>query len=71
MFSCTPIQGFWDKSIQATCGVDNREFYLGVSIPNIITDLALLLLPTYSIWKLHVSTKQKIMLTLVFILGGL
>ena len=71
IFSCIPVGGFWDKSIPSICGVNNQKFYYGNSIPNITTDAFLLLLPTYSIWKLQISRGQKLMLSLVFLLGGL
>ncbi|KAI4240744.1 MAG: hypothetical protein L6R40_004989 [Gallowayella cf. fulva] len=51
------------------CGVNVNQFFNGNSIPNIVTDAALLVLPMPFIWKLHLPKAQKIGLTSVFILG--
>ena len=69
IFSCTPIHGYWDHSIPATC-IDSRAFYLGNSIANILTDVIILALPVRMIWHLQTSRSQKVALTLVFGLGG-
>ena len=71
LLQCIPLRGFWDKSIQATCGVDDYKFFQGNSIPNIITDLILLALPMPSVWALQITRSQKISLAMVFVLGGL
>lgn len=42
-----------------------------MSVPNIVTDLIMLLLPMPVIWRLKLPTKQKIALTGVFLLGSL
>ncbi|OJJ70086.1 hypothetical protein ASPBRDRAFT_45416 [Aspergillus brasiliensis CBS 101740] len=70
IFQCVPTYGFWDKSIPSHCGVSVSEFFIGNSVPNIITDWALLLLPMPYIWKLHRNASQKVALSGVFILGG-
>lgn len=70
-FQCFPLKGFWDKSVPARCGVNDYLFFYGNSIPNIITDFALLGLPLPCIWKLKVQRSQKFILSGMFILGGL
>lgn len=67
---CIPLRGFWDKTIQATCGVDDYKFFIGNSIPNILTDFALLSIPIRPVWKLQVAKSQKVTLTLMFLMGG-
>jgi hypothetical protein len=41
------------------------------SIPNIVTDVVMLILPMPLIWGLHVSTKVKIGLLVTFLLGSM
>lgn len=53
-----------------TC-VKALPYFLGVAIPNVTTDVVMLLLPIPWIWKLVISLSQKIALSLIFILGGL
>ena len=44
IFQCKPIQGAWDLSIEKTC-LSQHDLYLGGAIPNVITDVGILLLP--------------------------
>ncbi|KAL2045122.1 hypothetical protein ABVK25_012213 [Lepraria finkii] len=70
IFQCSPVQGFWDKSMNPTCAVNVYAFFIGNAIPNIVTDWALLFLPIPYIRRLHQSRAQKIALCGVFGLGG-
>ncbi|KAF2726503.1 hypothetical protein EJ04DRAFT_453232 [Polyplosphaeria fusca] len=71
IFTCVPPKAFWDKSVKgAHCGVDNKKFLWGISIPNIITDVALLLLPVPYVVMLRASWSQRRLLVGTFFLGG-
>ena len=70
VFQCIPVSGYWNKDIPSKC-IDDNRFFIGSSIANILTDLALLLLPTRYIWRLHRTTSQKLALAITFMLGGL
>lgn len=70
IFSCRPLNGFWDKSVTASC-VSNKEFYVGNAIPNICTDVMILILPLRMVWTLQTNRMQKITLSAIFLLGGL
>ncbi|KAI5306541.1 hypothetical protein KEM56_000343 [Ascosphaera pollenicola] len=70
-FQCVPLRGFWNKSINPVCRVNDYKFFIGNSVPNIATDVALLCIPIVPIWRLHVTTAQKITLTGLFMIGGL
>ena len=54
--------------MRGTCGVDTKAFFYGNAIPNIITDVALLVLPMPFIWRLHLSQMRKVLLTCIFIM---
>ncbi|KAL8727983.1 MAG: hypothetical protein Q9181_005500 [Wetmoreana brouardii] len=74
ILQCQPVSDFWDRFAPAAkgpfhCGVNVNQFFNGNSIPNIITDAALLVLPMPFIWQLHLPKAQKVALTSVFILG--
>ena len=71
VLQCFPLYGFWDKTIDAYCPVDDYKFFMGNSIPNIVTDVAILATPIPSVWKLKISRGQKISLSAIFVLGGL
>ncbi|KAJ5911450.1 uncharacterized protein N7473_000753 [Penicillium subrubescens] len=70
-FQCVPIQGLWDYSIKAHCGVNINSFFIGNAVPNIITDWALLILPLPYVWKVQRNNVQKIALCGAFAMGGL
>ena len=45
VFQCIPLSGLWNHEINATCGVNNHDFFIANAIPNILTDMALIALP--------------------------
>jgi hypothetical protein len=63
------LKGFWDKSVPADCTVDSYKFFYGNSTPNIITDILLMLIPLPAIWSLHLQLRQKISLSVIFLVG--
>lgn len=69
IFSCEPIHGFWDLTTPSKC-VNSKWFFIGNSIPNIIADITLLLLPMRDIWKLQLHLRSKIAVSLIFVLGS-
>ncbi|ESZ93422.1 hypothetical protein SBOR_6193 [Sclerotinia borealis F-4128] len=71
VFTCVPPKGFWNKDIHASCNVNSQQFLIGISVPNILTDIALLLLPVPYVLRLHTAWSQKRLLMGTFLLGGL
>ncbi|KAL8743054.1 MAG: hypothetical protein Q9190_004555 [Brigantiaea leucoxantha] len=74
VLQCQPVSSFWNRFAPDAkgpfhCGVNENQFFNGNSIPNIITDAALLVLPVPSIWKLHLPKAQKWGLMSIFTLG--
>ncbi|KAJ5591820.1 uncharacterized protein N7459_002189 [Penicillium hispanicum] len=67
---CIPINKYWDSSIQGSC-MDTAKFYYGQQIPNILTDLVILLMPLKVVWGLPIGKSQKLLLSGVFLVGGL
>ncbi|SPO05143.1 related to integral membrane protein [Cephalotrichum gorgonifer] len=65
---CRPIQGFWDKRIEATCIPNQPQFYINAA-GNIATDVAVFLLPMPAIRHLNLPRTQKLLLLGVFSLG--
>ena len=70
IFSCTPIYGFWDITTPSTC-INTRKFFMGIAIPNIITDVTILALPMGKVWYLQMSRGRKLAVSCMFLLGGL
>ncbi|KAJ6015163.1 hypothetical protein N7540_009754 [Penicillium herquei] len=70
LLQCIPTRGFWDRSVNASCNVDSQKFLFAISIPNILTDLTLLILPVPYIMKLNIPSNQKKAIISIFLLGG-
>lgn len=70
IFSCQPIHGFWDLTIQSKC-VDSETFFWGNSIPNILADILILCLPINEIRKIRMSLSDKTLVCGIFLTGSL
>ncbi|KAJ5676099.1 hypothetical protein N7462_008996 [Penicillium macrosclerotiorum] len=68
--NCIPVNRFWDPSVEGAC-IDMGRFYYGMQIPNIVSDLIILVMPLKVVWSLPIAKSQKILLSGVFIVGGL
>lgn len=71
MFQCSPIAFAWDKSIKGGTCINTLAFFRYIAVPNVISDIALLVMPLPVIWQLHMTTRQKLALTGVFLLGSM
>ena len=69
IFSCNPVNGFWDTSVPSTC-VNAALYYTAVAVPNIMTDIIMLCLPLQMVWRLQKSLAQRIALSLTFMTGA-
>ncbi|KKY35853.1 putative integral membrane protein [Diaporthe ampelina] len=67
IFTCYPIQGYWDKDIKATC-IPTFQWYIH-SAGNILSDIVVFTLPIPVLWSMRVSIGQRLLLILVFSLG--
>ncbi|KAM7206090.1 hypothetical protein V8F20_002872 [Naviculisporaceae sp. PSN 640] len=65
---CRPIQGLWDKTIEADCMPNAPQIYVNAG-GNIITDVAIFLLPLPAIRHLTLQKRQKLVLLGIFSLG--
>ncbi|KAL8787211.1 MAG: hypothetical protein Q9213_002322 [Squamulea squamosa] len=68
---CRPVQYWWDKSIPGGhCINANQVGYYITSPPDILTNIAILILPIPWLWGLQMQTRKKIAITGIFILGS-
>ncbi len=72
IFQCSPVAYAWNKSVSdhGKC-INVVAYFRWISLPNILTDLVMLVLPLPLLWKLHTSLGQKIGLTFIFVIGSL
>ena len=69
-FQCDPIAGVWNFELDATC-IDPVAFTLAIALSGVLTDLIVLVLPLQMVWRLHLPIRQKLVLSVIFSLGGL
>lgn len=68
--ACTPVEANWNVLINGDCTrVDTKYTNISASAFNLISDVLILLIPQRVIWKLNMSTKRKIGVSLVFAVG--
>lgn len=70
---CRPFRYFWTQAVDVddgTCG-DVMLFYKTYSIPSLVTDLAMLVLPWPILLRLQMPTPEKIGLFLTFLAASL
>ena len=48
-----------------------QAYYEGVTATNMGIDMVMLLLPVHMVWRLKLPIKQRIVLSSIFMLGGL
>ena len=70
IFICTPVAGFWDKSLDPKCIPVPLEWYIN-SAGNIATDIAVFLLPMPILGHLSLPKVEKVVLVGIFGLGFL
>lgn len=68
--SCTPQAAWWDKTVPGKC-LDTEILALTTAIINLVLDVVILILPQRTIWKLQMSLKKRLSVSIVFIVGAL
>lgn len=71
IFQCTPIRFMWDKTIVGGHCINVTAALTGMAVTNMISDVAILILPMHAVWHLQVPRSQKIAVACIFLLGGL
>ena len=69
IFACNPIAKGWDVSITTGSCIDRNGVYIATAVFNIVTDLALIVLPIPVVMTLQMPRIQKIGLLLLFTIG--
>jgi hypothetical protein len=71
LLSCQPISARWNPDLFSSHCNSAQHFWVRVDIPNIITDVAMLVLPLPLVWRLQIDLRQRIALCGIFQLGSL
>ncbi|KAE9972923.1 hypothetical protein EG328_004691 [Venturia inaequalis] len=65
---CRPLARNWDLTVPGTCG-SQPSFYFAMGMVNIVTDIALIVLPMPYLYNLHMSMQKKLMASGMFSVG--
>ncbi|KAK1981783.1 integral membrane protein [Colletotrichum cereale] len=68
-YLCTPMERIWDDSVPGTC-VNEPMWWLMLSVSNVATDVAILLLPIWILVPLSLRLVKKIEMTIFLMAGG-
>ncbi len=71
IFACAPRNAIWDPLVTGATCFDNNTLVLVTCLFNIVSDIVILALPTRAVWKLHIPTKRKVGIVLLFAIGVL
>ena len=70
-FDCRPFAYYWNKTIPGGHCLDLNAIYQYFNLPNIVTDVVMLILPQSVVWRLCVTRNQKIGLAIAFLTGSM
>ncbi|KAI1078773.1 hypothetical protein F5B20DRAFT_191992 [Whalleya microplaca] len=68
-FQCVPVQGYWDKTIDAKCDVNTSAFFMGAALSHLLLDLGMIGAPISQIRQLRLPFWQKVGTMLLFMFG--
>ncbi|KAK2049376.1 integral membrane protein [Colletotrichum somersetense] len=68
-YLCTPMERIWDDSVPGTC-VNESMWWLMLSVSNVATDIAILLLPLWILAPVSLRLVKKIEMTIFLMAGG-
>ncbi|KAI0465885.1 hypothetical protein F4859DRAFT_499545 [Xylaria cf. heliscus] len=70
IFRCTPRQKIWDPLFEGgICPIDINANNFASTIINLASDLAILAVPQWIIWRLQMSTAKRVGISLLFVIG--
>ncbi|KAJ5455252.1 hypothetical protein N7475_010373 [Penicillium sp. IBT 31633x] len=66
---CSPVAKFWDTDLQGSC-INEVAFFRWNGVSNMILDFLVFCLPIPMVWRVKTTTRQKWILTGIFLLAG-
>lgn len=71
IFSCKPVTAFWDISATEKKCINTTAFFIANSAVHVVLDMVILTLPVRKVWALRMPRQKKIVVSFMFLLGGL
>lgn len=69
VFECSPVSFYWDKTIETGSCINQNQFYRWNGVANLLIDFTIWSLTLPVVWQLHLSMRQRLSLSFVFVLG--
>ena len=69
IFQCQPVSKAYKPFMETGSCLPREDFFFGSSIPNVLQDLLIIILPVHEVWRLQVTRRQKAAILGVFVLG--
>ena len=69
IFLCNPREKEWNQFITTGSCLNINAAQLSTGICNVVSDFIILLLPQFSIWRLKMSTREKLGISAIFAIG--
>lgn len=69
--ACLPPSAYWTYPAQLQKCLNLTALGTWISFPHILSDIVMLLIPLPLVWRLQVSLRKKLGLTVIFLAGGL
>lgn len=71
LVACDPFAANWDHDIPGAHCINEEAFFRYGSLPNILTDIVMLVLPLRVVSHLHLTSRLKVGLIVTFVTGSL
>lgn len=69
LFRCSPVQFYWDKSLNGRCTINVATYYFATDLTHTLLDVIIVTLPVYEVMKMQLPLGQKIAVTGMFSCG--
>ena len=69
ILQCRPVVGAWDHGVPKHKCIDLSQLMFITNILNILLDACILGLPVRRVWKLNLTTRQKVAISAIFLVG--
>lgn len=70
IFAFNPIEAQWKPWIPHTT-INTKAYWIALGTTNTIIEVTILCMPQPIVWKLQMSFQRKMLLSMLFLLGGL
>ena len=71
IFQSSPPSYIWKQDMPNAHHINFPSYLLGLAIPNVVMDFAILVLPLSIVWQLQISRRRKMALSAIFLVGTL